>query len=391
MSFIGMSRTFLGTALPAIRSSLELTILQAGTLTAFLQLGFTTAVFVGGPLSDILKKSSMLLLGCLLMGLNLVLFGFSDWFWISLAGAGLIGIGGGLIESSSNPLLIQLFPGKESTVMNLHHFFFAAGSLVGPLIMGALLVKSIPWQWGYMGFGLFVLVIFFFLAIQRISSPRYDKRRSKMEMIERLFKEKTFLVLFFITFFANGVQNGIGYWMVTFLKETKGVPIALASVSLSLFFTCLAVGRLFSSWLITKFHEVVYLLGLMSILFIALLIAVLTPSKWAVAFFGLCGFSLSGVFPCLLGMAGKLYSKSPGTAMGMIATGAGLGSMVVPWLMSLVSQEVNLLTGFLFFEFFVIACLTLMVINYKGLKLASRENSFLCQGFLPNQAREKSD
>ena len=62
--------------------------------------------------------------------------------------------------------------------------------------------------------------------------------------------------------------------------------------------------------------------------------------------------------------------------MGMIATGAGLGSMVVPWLMSLVSQEVNLLTGFLFFEFFVIACLILMAINYKGLKLAGRENSF---------------
>ena len=229
MSFIGMSRTFLGTALPAIRSSLELTLLQAGTLTALLQLGFTIAVFVGGPLSDVLKKSSILLLGCLLMGFNLVLFGFSDWFWISLIGVGLIGIGGGLIESSSNPLLIQLFPGKESTVMNLHHFFFAAGSLAGPLIMGAVLVKLIPWQWGYMGFGLFVLLIFFFLATQRISSPKYDKPRSNMEMIERLFKEKTFLVLFFITFFGSGVQNGIGYWMVTFLKETKGVSIALAS------------------------------------------------------------------------------------------------------------------------------------------------------------------
>jgi len=376
MSFTGMSRTFLGTALPAIRSSLELTILQAGTLPAFLQLGFAIAVFVGGPLSDVLKKSSILLLGCLLIGLNLVLFGFSDWFWISIVGAGLIGIGGGLIESSSNPLLIQLFPGKESTVMNLHHFFFAAGSLAGPLIMGAVLVKSVPWQWGYMGFGFFVLVIFLFLATQRISSPEYHKRRSNMEMIERLFKEKTFLVLFFITFFGSGVQNGIGYWMVTFLKETKGVPIALASVSLSLFFTCLAVGRLLSSWLITKFHEVVYLVGLMSILFIALLISVFASGKWAIVFFGLCGFSLSGIFPCLLGMAGKLYSKSPGTAMGMIATGAGLGSMVVPWLMSLVSQEVNLLTGFLFFEVFVITCLILMAINFKGLKLAGKENSF---------------
>lgn len=62
--------------------------------------------------------------------------------------------------------------------------------------------------------------------------------------------------------------------------------------------------------------------------------------------------------------------------MGMIATGAGLGAMVIPWLMSLVSQKVNLLTGFLFLEVFVITCLILMTINFKGLKLAGRENSF---------------
>jgi hydrogenase/urease accessory protein HupE len=34
MSFLGMSRTFLGTALPWIRSSFDLNLLQAGTLTA---------------------------------------------------------------------------------------------------------------------------------------------------------------------------------------------------------------------------------------------------------------------------------------------------------------------------------------------------------------------
>ncbi len=144
MSFLGMSRTFLGTALPAIRSSLELTILQAGTLTALLQLGFSAAVFIGGPISDVFKKSTVLMLGCLFMGINLILFGFSEWFWLNLIGIAFIGIGGGLIESSSNPLLIQLFPGKESMVMQLHHFFFALGSLAGPLIMGAVLAKAIP-------------------------------------------------------------------------------------------------------------------------------------------------------------------------------------------------------------------------------------------------------
>jgi fucose permease len=367
MSFIGMSRTFLGTAMPAIRTSFELNILEAGTLTALLQLGFSIAVLAGGPISDLFKKQFILMIGCLLIGINLILFGVSEWFWINLFWITLIGIGGGLIESSSNPLLIQLYPGRESTVMNLHHFFFALGSLAGPLIMGAVLVRAIPWQWAYIGFGLFALSIFFFLLLQK-SSPTLKKSSFESKQIKSLLRENTFLLLFFVTFFNSGIQNGIAFWMVTFLKDIKGLPISLASYSLFVFFACLALGRLFSSYLTTRFRETTYLIGLFSLLLIGLLFAVSFPGNWSVPFFALCGFGHSGVFPTLLGMTGKIYSEMPGTAMGIIATGGGLGSVVVPWLMSLVSQMTSLTSGFLSFEILVILCILLMGIQTKNLK-----------------------
>ena len=367
MSFIGMSRTFLGTALPAIRSSLGLTLLQAGTLTALLQLGFTTAVFVGGPISDIFKKSSILMAGCLFMGVNLLLFGLSRWFWLNLVGIALIGVGGGLIESSSNPLVIQLFPGRESMVMQLHHFFFAVGSLGGPLIMGAVLAGAAPWQWAYIGFGLFALSTFLFILLQkRAVLPK--RSGFKMEQIGRLMAEKTFLALFFVTFLNSGIQNGICFWMVTFLQETRGFPIALASSSLFLFFVCVAVGRLFLSYLLTRFHEATYFLGAYSLLFMSLFFSIYAPGRTAIPFFALSGFALSGVFPSLLGMTGKIYSEIPGTAMGILATGAGFGSIIIPWLVSLVSQLIGLQAGFLSFEVFVGLCIALMAIQLNHLK-----------------------
>lgn len=367
MSFIGMSRTFLGTALPAIRSSFELTILQAGTLTALLQLGFSISVFIGGPISDVFKKNSILMLGCLLMGINLILFGFSEWFWLNLIGIVFIGIGGGLIESSSNPLVIQLFPGKEAMVIQLHHFCFALGSLAGPLIMGAVLAKAIPWQWAYMGFGLFALSIFLFMLFQKASTPQ-KKGGFDIKLTRRLMTEKTFLSLFFIAFFISGIQNGISFWMVTFLKETREIPIALASTSLFLFFACVAMGRLFSSYLLTRFHETAFLLSLFSLLSISLLIAIYAPGKWTIPFFALCGLALSGIFPSLLGMTGRIYSKIPGTAMGILATGSGLGSAVIPWLISLISQFTDLKVGFLINEIFVAFCIVLMGMQFKSLR-----------------------
>jgi fucose permease len=246
-----MSRTFTGTALPAIRTTLVVTILQAGTLTALLQLGFSAAVFFGGPISDIYKRSLILKMGCLLMGIHLIFFGHSEGFWLALVSMAFVGIGGGLIESSSNPLLVQLYPGRESSIMNLHHFFFAMGSLAGPIIMGTLLANSIPWQWGYIGFGIFVLSLCIFLPVKSVPAHQ-NTRGFDVRQIERLMIDRTFLSLFFVLFFNSGVQNGICFWMVSFLKETRGLSIALASFSLFLFFACAAVGRLLASYVITR-------------------------------------------------------------------------------------------------------------------------------------------
>ncbi len=367
MGFLGMSRTFLGTALPAIRSSLDLNLVQAGTFPACLQFGFASAVFVGGFLSDVIKKSTMLMLGCLFMGVNLLVFGLSPWFWVNLAAMAIVGIGGGLIEASSDPLLIQLFPGRESMVMNLHHFFFAFGSLLGPTIVGALLARSIPWERGYVGFGLFVLVIFFFFIFQR-ASESHSSKKLDLALVQELLNQRFFWVLIAVTYLSMGVQNGIVFWMVTFLKEVRGFSITLASASLSLFFICMAVGRLLTSYVITRVKEVTYLLILFSLFLVSMFLCVSIPGKGAIVFLGICGFAQSGVFPILIAVTGKLYPRKPGTAIGIVATGAGLGAMSVPWLMAVVSQSTSLQTGFYFLDLFVVACLALMATHLKHFK-----------------------
>ena len=367
MGFLGMSRSFLGTALPEIRTSLDLTLVQAGTLTALLQLGFSVTVLLGGPISDTLKKSLVLMLGLLLLGGSLIFFGLAHWFWVSLLAIIVVGIGGGLIEASSNPLLIELYPGRASTLMNLHHFFFAAGSLAGPLIMGTLLARSISWQWGYIGYGLGVLFVFLLLLSQRIQSPATGHPLD-MNTLITLIRQKTFLSLFCIIFCSAGVQSGIIYWTVTFLKETHGFSISLASLSLSLFLVCLAVGRLISGYLLTKLYDTLYLLILFSLHLIFLLASIYASATMVIPLLGACGLAMAGMFPTLLGMAGKAHPAKPGTAMGLIATAAGLGSTVIPWVMSVVSQLTSLRYGFLSFEVAMAIGLVLICLNFRRLK-----------------------
>jgi fucose permease len=256
--------------------------------------------------------------------------------------------------------------------MNLHHFFFSLGSFAGPPIIGVLLAKLLPWQWGYIGFGLLVLAVFLFLSSQKISSPQ-SPRKFDLILVKRMLNQRFFWILFWVSFCTMGVENGIGYWIVTFLQEVRGFSISLASASLSLFFVCMAVGRLLSSYVTTKLQDVVYLISLFSLLFVSLLITVSVSGLWTILFLMLCGFAQSAVFPCLLALAGKLYPENPGTAMGLVSTGAGLGAMSVPWLLALVSQLTSLQTGFLFLDVFVLICLELMGLGFKGFRMAQTQ------------------
>jgi FHS family glucose/mannose:H+ symporter-like MFS transporter len=363
---LGMSRTVLGTALPVIRATFDLNLLQTGTFPALLQLGFSLAVFAGGPLSDTLEKRRMLASGTLLIGLSLFLFGCSGWLWASLICLTLVGVAGGLIESSSNPLLVQLFRGRESSVMNIHHFFFAVGSLSGPLIVGAALAGGFTWQAAYRFYGLAALLISSVLFLPGIPPIRLDRPFDRHGMVT-LLRDPAFLTLFAITFLSVGTQNSIAYWLVTFLKDGKGYSIGLAGTSLSLFFVCLAIGRLVTSYLITRFQETAYLLTLISLVLLTLALVIALPGTGALPFIGLCGLAQAGVFPSLLGRAGRLYSRTPGTALGLIATGTGVGSMIIAWLVSLVAQLAGLYAGFAFLDLVLGLCILLMIFHIRQL------------------------
>lgn len=365
-ALMGMSRTFLGTALPAIRATFDLNLLQAGTFPALLQMGFSLAVFAGGPLSDALEKRRMLAAGALLIGAGLLLFGCSGWLWLSLVWITLVGVAGGLIESASNPLLVQLFRGREASVMNIHHFFFAVGSLSGPLVVGAALAGGLTWQEAYRGYGLVALLISGVLLWPGIPPIRLDRPFDRQGMVA-LLSDPAFLTLFAITFLSVGTQNSIGYWLVTFLKDGKGYTIGLAGTALSLFFVCLAIGRLITSYLITRFSEPSYLLALFSLVLVTLAGVIAMPGVGAVPFIGLCGLAQAGVFPSLLGRAGRIYAGTPGTALGLIATGTGVGTMVIAWLVSLVAQFAGLRAGFLFLELAVGLSAILMLFHIRQL------------------------
>ena len=163
-----------------------------------------------------------------------------------------------------------------------------------------------------------------------------------------ILREKRLIVLVLITMLGVGTQNGIYYWLVSFLKDVQYFPIFLAGLGLSLFSIGMATGRLLSGWWSGKLGNARILLSLLVILNIALFLFNRANSKeFSLVLCLTMGFACSGIFPGLLALGGITFPQYSGTTMGIIATATGGGSALMPWAMSMVSRSSSLRTGFL--------------------------------------------
>jgi MFS family permease len=346
LAMVGLFHTILGTALPAMRLSFKIDLTQAGLIGSAAWFGFTTAVFVGGVLSDILKRQQILMLACFLIGISALLFGIWQTFPVNGFIIAILGVGTGAIVSSSSALVMTLHPKRGGWIMNLHHFFYALGAITGPLVMGFILKQGWPWQWVYRASGIIMLGLSGSFLSLKWTSPQSESILD-YRSFSHLLKEKGLILLILISLFGIGTQNGISFWLVSFLKEVRLFPIFYAGLGFSLFSIGMAVGRLLSGWLVIHFGHTRVLLMLFIILnFTLLTLLSIHSSSGILAACFMAGMACSGLFPGLLALGGTHFPRWSGTTMGILGTAAGIGSTLTPWLISILSKATSLRTGF---------------------------------------------
>ncbi len=370
LGLMGTAFSFLGASLPVLRSFLDLDIESAGLLTVSFQIGYAVNSFVGGLLSDLIRRERVIIAGCFFLGAASIVIAFWDNFGISLFLVLLMGVGAGLILTGSNALLVGLYPDRKTSILNVHHVFFGVGSFVGPLIMSQLLKHEGLWKFGYRGMGVaLILLIFLFLtagptAQVRTSGPAITK------YFGDLIRRSAFRKLVLISTLAIGTEFGLMFLSVTFLHEGKNLPVVSAGYVLSLYFVGLIVGRMVCGWFTVRHPATYVLFGLLCLLVISVTTAWLAGGVLSAAAIVACGLACSGMFPCLLGLAGTLFHKEAGTALGIISTMNGVGGTVVCWIIGMVSQRVSVQFGFIVLVVSSFCALTLFSLQMRSFSRA---------------------
>ena len=365
LGLMGSFHAFWGTTLPVLRDFLYLNIEQATVLTAYNLAAQAIACVLGGLLCDLIRRDKILLAGCLVLSSGAFLIGGIVSYVANIVLIFWMGLGCGLILSSTNALLVGLFPDRKGSILNIHHSFYGAVSLVSPLVMAALIQTQSGWRLGYTGLGCMLLAVGLFFLFTGVPNGRAGKRTPFFKDAGQLFSGSNFLSLLLIAAFAIGAQIGVIFLAVTYFMEAKGFTIVGASTVLSAFFLCVFAGRLFCSWLANHMATTRIILILLFLQLAGLIVAWQASGWISASAVAVSGLGCSGIFPSLLALTGTFFFNTAGTSLGVLAAMTWVGGMLVVWLAGLLSQRVSMQFGFVAIVLASLAGVTVHLIKYK--------------------------
>lgn len=342
----GFTDNLKGPALPALLQDLHFNYSLGGTILLGVYLGFMAATLSTGFLADVVGQKAVLILAgvCLAVGVA----GFSSFSSpiVLMIFTAFLGFGLGSLELGCNALIVSLHSADKGRYLNLMAVLHGMGSMLAPLYAGWLLAAGGSWRAVYRWD--FVLIGLLIACFALVSFPKTDSANN--EKIDFRQLGKTAFTPEMLWYYASitlyvAVELGIASWIVEFLQKERGQNVAQSTQALSLFFGLMMVGRFVGSFFVE------HLGYLKSILITALCasacvaLGIFGPPQLSILL-PVSGFFLSIIFPTITAAASDAHKENLNTILGLLFTFAGLGGVVGPWLVGIVSDLGGLKFGF---------------------------------------------
>ncbi len=259
---------------------------------------------------------------------------------IFLLGALPFGLGSGTLDGAGNGLILDLFPDSRGRALNLLHFFFSAGALASPFVVGRAVEAGIPWQALLLGTAVAAAPIAIAFARADMPSGRHRPDRSGTAPGRRLLADRALLALAIAIGCYVASEVGVSNWLVRFLETA---PIGLATTALTLYWGGLTVGRLISARIGDRFDHTAFATIAGIATGIAIVLAVIAPSlELSIVLFGLAGVASGPIFPLIVAIGGERFPDRSAAVGGYMAGAAVVGGISYPPVMGLLSVTVGL-------------------------------------------------
>ena len=308
----------------------------------------------------------------LLVLAGVIIFVLIPGFSVFLCTLFIIGSGFAMLQVVINPLL-RVSGGEENFAFfsAMAQLIFGGASYIGPQIykyfvlnlksvsgdsdliirtLSGLIPSDISWISMYWFFLIITLVMILLMLVSKF--PKVERTREEKigawSVILKLFKKRVVILYFIGLFCYVGTEQGVSYWISTFLERYHGLdPNTVGANAVAWFWGLMMIGCAVGLILLKLIDSRKILLGSVSLSVICLLVALFGPADIARYAFPFIGFLISVLYPILVSLALNSVEEHHGSFAGILCTGI-IGGAAVPWIIGGLSELFELRFAMLF-------------------------------------------
>jgi MFS family permease len=336
--------------IPDIKTALNLSNGQLGTILFAIPVGQLTMMYFSGKLVTRFGSHKILLFSILMYAFSLTNIGLATnglQLGFALYALGIFANLSNISVNTQGVYTERLF---NRTIMTTFHGIWSlagfTGSIVGLAMTGLGIVPYIH----------FVVIATIILLLFAFNFKFLIKVRNNSisEEKKRFIKYDKNLVLLGIIGFCSLASEGVMFdWSGVYFKDIVKVPDSLVVLGYSSFMIMMASGRFLGGGLITKFGRIKVMQVSGFLISLGLFIAVVFPFLLSCTIaFMMVGLGVSTIIPTLYSLAGKHPTVPTGEALTAVSSISFLGFLMGPPVIGYIAELLGLRFSFAFIGIF---------------------------------------
>ncbi|MDT8903582.1 MFS transporter [Anaeroselena agilis] len=283
---------------------------------------YAGSVFSVGWMLEKFSVRSLLRVYCGLGALAIICFANAPSLVVFSIFLFLFGCGMGILLPTAFHVTLLLYDAKVRAAKSIAvTFFYAVGSIVGPILAGLAFDRGVTWQGVYYAIAAMLLAVVlgtFIPELKGFEPKKTNRGDEKVDWNLNVYLAGLSVFCFMISEFI------FGYWIIQYLMDSLAVGVVLASAALSAWWGCITTGRLAGSFILSRVSLAQYIIvsaAVGSLAYFGLLAA--ATYTQALVLIVIMGFAYSSLYPTLISFGTFQTPKpSPRTTSFFLASGS---------------------------------------------------------------------
>ncbi len=351
---LSLPGTVLG--LPETAAELGLTLTSRGSLISALFVGLLLGSLLSGPVVDALGYRASLALSSGLVALAMPLLAVTRTPLLAGAAIVALGVASAGMNTASNALSSELFPGQRARRMNRLAILVGIGGVMMPVIT---VLSSVVVSWRAIvvaGGALALLVALACAWVPPASIP--IRPHSLGQAVRRFARQPGFVWLAAALLLGGGNEAALAGWISTYL-QAAGFSASASTWVLASHWLGLIVARVTLSPRVERTKAVAVFRSALAAAVCITVFVIVHSYAWLAVLPFVIGFAIALAVPTMLALSGDRYAGHAGALFGLLLTLLQVGGIAMPAAIGFISDRAGLRPGM---ALLVFSCLSVALL-----------------------------